>query len=716
MIKDEIKSIFHNKKLLIPIIAVLFIPILYSGMFLWAFWDPYDRLPDLPVAIVNEDEGSNIDGQKVNLGDDLVTKLEESMDFNFSFLEKEKAYDGLEKQKYYLIVEIPKDFSKNAATLLDKEPKKLSLIYVPNEGFNFLASQIGETAIDRIKMSLSEKVSETYAETMFDKIGELSEGIEQAGRGAERLSNGALELKEGSVTLHDKLAMFARKSIEFNNGIDQVKAGSNELYVGTKKLSEGLGQLQEGQSQLSKASNQLLIGNEELVQGISKTRDGLIKIDQKFPDIVNGTNELQAGVSTLSHSLNLWQQEAQKVSGGMKVLQENLQKIIAQMPEDSMERIQLEELLNQVSVGSAQLGDTATQLASGAETISDNMGKLSLGQKELHKGIEQLILAGEQLEDGANKVTQGQQDFHSGMLKFNSKIAEAKKGADTLTQGAADLSSGLLQVQDGSNLLTTGASQLEDGAKKIAMGNSELLSGNEQLAEKLLTGAKEASIKVNENNFNMMANPVEVSNKKINKVPNYGTGFAPYFLSLGLFVGALLLSIVFPLREPSSAPCNGLQWFTSKFIILSTIGMIQGIIAATILIIGLGLEVKSVPLFILFSILTSLVFISLIQFLVTLFGDPGRFIAIVILILQLTTSAGTFPLELIPNFLQPFNTLLPMTYTVQGFKSVISSGDFGFMWENTMVLALYIAGCIIGTIFYFNMMFKRKYGIFLEQN
>src|SRR5690625_3666966 len=209
--------------------------------------------------------------------------------------------------------------------------------------------------------------------------------------------------------------------------------------------------------------------------------------------------------------------------------------------------------------------------------------------------------------------------------------------------------------------------------------------------------------------YNMMANPIDVGNEEINEVPNYGTGFAPYFLSLGLFVGALLLSIVYPLREPSVVPSSGMNWFLKKFIGLFTIGILQALIASGILLLGLKIEVQSVPLFILYSILTSLVFITLVQFLVTCFDDPGRFMAIIILILQLTTSAGTFPLELIPKALQPINTLLPMTYTVAGYKAVISSGDFSVMWQNAGILLAYTAVSMLLTLSYFMVMYKRRF-------
>ncbi len=131
-------------------IAILFIPVLYAGMFLWAFWDPYERLADLPVVVVNEDSGASFDGKKINLGKDLTEKLKESAEFQFHIVnEKSKALDELKQQKYYLLIDIPSDFSENATTLLEKDPKKLKLVYVPNESYNFLSSQIGGTAIEK---------------------------------------------------------------------------------------------------------------------------------------------------------------------------------------------------------------------------------------------------------------------------------------------------------------------------------------------------------------------------------------------------------------------------------------------------------------------------------------------------------------------------------------------------------------------------------------
>ena len=274
-----------------------------------------------------------------------------------------------------------------------------------------------------------------------------------------------------------------------------------------------------------------------------------------------------------------------------------------------------------------------------------------------------------------------------------------------MSGGMTQLSAGSVQLAEGTGELTEGAGALAEGAETAAGGSKELTDGLSEAAE------KSSEVKANEKTYDMMASPLELdTNQVVAGVPNYGTGFAPYFISLGLFVGALMMSIVYPMAEPASIPRNGFSWFIGKFGVLAIVGIIQALLADIILLAWLKIEVQSIPLFILFSILTSLSFMTIIQFLVTTLKDAGRFVAIIVLILQLTTSAGTFPLELIPDWLQPFHAFLPMSYTVKGFKAVISSGDFAFMWQNAAIVSGFAVVFMAGTIAYFVYKYKRQYG------
>lgn len=864
VLAKEFKQILKEHKLLVAIIAVMVVPILYAGMFLWAFWDPYDRLEDVPVAIVNEDIPYEYEGETLSIGDELVENLKEEADFDFHFVDKATGLQGLEDQEYYIVIEIPEDFSQKTTTMMDDVPEKVNLIYKPNESYNFLASQIGETAMLQIEMAIEEKITETYAETIFESIEEVADGLLDASEATDELHDGATELKDGSKTLEENLFTLASKTIEFSDGVNTASDGVRELKDGTASLTSGIAELYDNSNKLRDASQDLESGANALADGIIQADGGLQEVKQNVPLLIDGTSQVQQGLtqfhnqlpkemaakvsdtviaykdpvrkqieSTINSKLteyspaitsNLTEQiasgaaesvvieanklidaapkdvstivakelvnrveefEASKkatikeeitaILTNAEVSNETIQAVTSKIDqlapnydelenqlqtklkadldsalanvqitpaqEQQLEAIIKEKAAPKVKAGVEEALDTVTNgvddtldqyeaellanlddvsktleteiheaLNSPINQLQSGLGELNKGQKALQSGVNQLANGTNELKAGSTQLTTGQHNYLANMNKFASSMGTANTGANELLNGTNTLYSGMFELQDGSVQLSDGAHQLADGSETLHEGMTTLVEGTEEFNEEMHDAAQEAGdIETDDDTYNMIADPVKVKNEKINKVPNYGTGFAPYFLSLGLFVGALLLSIVFPLRESAGTPTSGINWFFSKFGVLLTVGIVQALIASIFLLVGLGLEVQSVPLFILFAIITSLAFITLIQFFVTCLDDPGRFIAIIILIIQLTTSAGTFPLELIPKALQPLSYFFPMTYSVSGFKAVISSGDFTAMWQNAGVLIAYAIGFMLLTLSYFIVMFKRKF-------
>ena len=717
----EWKSIFKNKKLLIPIIAILFIPVLYGGMFLWAFMDPYDKLDELPVAIVNEDKGATFNDKELHVGDELVDSLLEDKQFNFIVVDKEEGYENLENQEYYMLIEIPENFSENATTVLDDNPEKLELIYVPNEGYNFLSAQIGETAMEKLKSAVSEKIITTYSETIFDSIETMADGYQTASENAVTLSEGLTEINEGTNTLKDSLATLAEKQIEFKNGVNQVDEGVGQLSSGSEELSTGLGLLSEAQGQLQSGSEEVKAGLDVAAVGSAQISEGMNTAYSSVGQLINATGQLQSGADSLSDNLTAWSEKASEaaagatqVSEGIAALQQSLSPYMAALPAEA--QAQLEAVLaqlaagsSQVASGTSQLSGAANQLAGGSQTLSSSLGQLSGAQTSLQQGLAELNEGSASLNSGLGQLQAGQEQVVTGMQQFGSKLQDAAEGSQTLNAGIQTLAGGVTQLADGSEQLAEGSSLLSEGATELADGTATAEEGSKEF-EAALTEAAEESSEVNatDQTHDMISQPLEITKESVDSVANYGTGFAPYFISLGLFVGALLLSIIFPLSEPAVEPKNAFTWFLSKFGVMAVIGTIQAIIACVIVLYGLDIEVQSIPLFMLFSVVTSITFMALIQFFVTAFANPGRFIAILILILQLTTCAGTFPLELIPSFLQKFNEFLPMTYSVQGLKAAISSGNVNVLWSNIGILCIFTALFMAGSICYFVIKYKRE--------
>ncbi|WP_336769630.1 YhgE/Pip domain-containing protein [Bacillus bombysepticus] len=720
LLRSEWRSILTQRNVLIATLGVLFIPVLYAGMFLWAFWDPYKNLDQLPVAIVNEDTGATLNEKKLTVGDELVNKLKSNRAFDWKFVNEKEAKEGLDDRKYYIMVKIPKDFSKRATTLLDKKPTPLELEYVPNEGTNFLSSQIGETAIEKVRAELSATVSKTYAEQLFEAIKKGSEGFQQAHDGAQEIADGTKEAKDGSVKLKENLQTLASKSIEFRNGVNTAADGSKQLNDGANQLSSGLGQLANGGKQLEDGAAKLQQGSNALYQGLQQAQGGMGQLSNQLPTLVNGSQQLEQGAAKLQTGVVAWQEganklqtSAQTLSGGLAKLDASLKPMIDAMP-DSPQKQQLQATLGQLVAGSAELAKGAGGLNAGTDTIKNGVTELHTHLNEMHKGHVALSSGVAQIGDGTQKLingskelAEGQTSFLNNFKLFGTKLNEAQQGAAKLAEGSTTLNNGMGQLSSGAEQFVSGSQQLADGSVSLNDGLDKLADGTQTLSTKLEDAAKESSIDVSEANYKMLSNPAHVVKKAVAHVPNYGTGFTPYFLSLGLFVGALLTSIIIPLRGSAGTPTTATSWFMSKFGILLVIGTIQALIADVIILWLLDLKVENLGLFVLLSVITSFVFLSLIQMCVTWFGDAGRFIAIIALILQLTTSAGTFPLELVPNALQPVNALLPMTYSVFGFKAVISTGDLSFFWSNVGILLGFLVVTAILTLGYFKKELRK---------
>ncbi|MEN1938514.1 YhgE/Pip domain-containing protein [Paenibacillus sp. 102] len=952
LLGKEFTEIIKSKKILIPIIAVLFVPLLYAGMFLWAFWDPYEQLDDLPVAVVNLDKGAVFDGKPIEVGKGLVDELKGNKSFKWEFVSEKEAKEGMENRKYYMLVRIPANFSGNATTLLKDNPKSLNLEYIPNESLNFLSSQIGGTAIEKIKGEVSNTLTKTYAEKMFDSIKDVSQGFADAKDGANQLHDGAGELQDGSGKVTDGLHTLQGKSSEMVEGIHKLQDGSGkvtdglhtlqgksgeivggfnklldgssqvtnglntlnskttemtggignllngagQLYDGSSQVSSGLnvlanksGELQKGIGDLSNGSSQLYDGLKGLAGKSIEFNDGLKRASTGSSELQKGAVELSSGVEKLDGVQGELEKGAQGIQQGLQGLNDQVQSAVAglsnvqnpnamqqvntvvnksaesvsklkeasqsnaesvnqttkdvaalkeqieSLPQEYQDKLEpfianvkkstetvqkestefvgttsaLNKDLSQLKIvanekenevqtnvlnpenlnglvagikkltesqnkfvvnfqefgkgldkaksgangvaegsktlnaGVSQLAENGPELVSGVNELTNGAGKLSGGLSQLSTGSNQLITGVNKLVDGSGKVTSGLDALNGGLGvlsnganqlaggvgklangsgqvtggldKLSGGSGQLVDGVNKLANGSDQVTGGLNQLADGSGQLIDGVNKLADGSEKVTDGLVKVNDGTGELAEKLGEGAEKTSeVKGTDKTYDMFADPVKVQTEKMSEVPNYGTGFTPYFLSLGLFVGALLLSIVFPLRETVGIPKSGFSWFISKFGVLLAVGVVQALVADTVLLLGLGIEVQSVAYFVLFSILTSLSFIALIQFLVTTFSDAGRFIAILTLILQLTTSAGTFPLELIPKPLQVFNAWLPMTYSVSGFKAVVSSGDFGFMWQNVGILMIFIVLLSLGTIGSLAWMHKRKYGKLAE--
>ncbi|MHC5251221.1 YhgE/Pip family protein [Listeria kieliensis] len=818
MLKNEWMQFGKNKILLISSIVILFIPILYGGFFLKSVWDPYGKTGDLPVAVVNHDEKTEYGGQTLDVGNELVDNLKKNNDLDWHFVSQKSAEQGIKDGKYYMVVTIPKNFSKNASTLLDKNPQKMNLSYKINPSQNYVGEVVTEQGANQLKSQVATSITKEYAKSVFAQIKEVGKGMSTAANGAKKLDDGSAKLADGNKTITNGLNTLADSTLTFKDGTSQIQVAVNEASAGTKKLADGAKSLSAGENEFSSklgsytdGTKKLADGSAKLYPGSNQVTDGLTKLKNQVPALSSGATQLNGGVQQLNSGIT---ELKQNVDAGLKEsntpaqkqkLQElknganSLETAVAQLNQNlnksvsSSNEINQNELtagLNQVQAGVAKLQasnkefnsaidagiDSAVKktgvdlstpevkkvieaakdgakggaeqvldrqssaytninagidrlkvssntvadaiyklnaqvptLASGTnelvgktETtigtfnqISTALGALSNGGTKLASGTNQLTSSiptlsngVDALYSGSKQVTDGIGSLNGGLQTLTSNNAALNTGSATLASGANELTGGLNQMNNqlpllnnGIGQLGNGASEINNGASKLATGSADLGTGikqvgdgSKELAGKLKDGAEQVNdTKASNKTFNMFASPTKLTEHKMSEVPDYGHGLAPYVLSLGLYVGALVFNFIFPIRRPAVDPTSGISWWLSKASIGASAAVLQALILDSIMLM-LGLHVDHVGAFILTSVLTSLTFMFLVMFLAITLGNPGRFFAMVLLVLQLGGAGGTFPMPLTNGFFNAIHPFLPMSYTVYSFRDAISSG------------------------------------------
>ncbi len=250
MLKKEWKELVSNKMMLISCIVMLFIPIMYAGFFLKSNWDPYGSTDELSVAVVNLDHAVDYQGTQLDIGSDVVEKLKGNETLNWHFVSQEEAEKGLENREYYMVMTLPSDFSTNAATLMETDPKKMMIDYETNGSLNYIGEVISNSAAKEVKSEVSANVTKAYTEAIFEQISTIGAGFSEAADGAWKINEGTGELADGSQKLTKNLEKLASSTLTFEEG-------TQTLEVGVRKYTDGVAQVNNGAEQLNNGINQL---------------------------------------------------------------------------------------------------------------------------------------------------------------------------------------------------------------------------------------------------------------------------------------------------------------------------------------------------------------------------------------------------------------------------------------------------------------------------
>lgn len=290
-----------NKLLLVVLIAIILIPSIYAGIFLSSMWDPYGELGKLPVAVVNLDRHVTYNDSELSIGDQMEESLKNNKSMDFQSATKAQAQTGLKNGTYYMVITIPEDFSKNASTLTDAEPKQMVLDYQTNPGKNYISSKLSESAIKEIKNSITAEVTRTYAQAVFDQITNVGNGLQDAADGTVSLMDGEQQIIDGNAKIQTNLQKLSDGSAALASGADTLKQGIVDYTDGAGKINDGLKDLQQGTESVAKGTGDLLNGSIQLYDGLAVMSDSINK--SMTEENVKNMQTAEAGLITLNDGI-----------------------------------------------------------------------------------------------------------------------------------------------------------------------------------------------------------------------------------------------------------------------------------------------------------------------------------------------------------------------------------------------------------------------------
>jgi putative membrane protein len=639
------------------IAAIVIIPLLYSYLYLGAFWDPYSRLETLPVAVVNNDQGAVINGEQRNVGQEMCDKLEDEADLKFIFTDEATAKAGTEGSDYYAMVVIPEDFSSSIASASTTDKHTATIQFSANEKRNYLASQILSRAVLQIEETVRDDVNSEIVAHLADTIKEVPDQMTELQDGLNKLSDGSSDLKDGSAALAEGTHEFQDKMAEYQNGVSKLTDGSTALVTGSASLNDGIDKLLTGADQLTAST-----------EDIGKLSEGAKQLATGASALNTGLQQYIAGVDTLIDSVNTTSE----------FLKNYVTKVNPAIMKDQTFAgfvMKLSDTKNTESI--AALKSASTKLKTASQQIADGTATLSAGTKSL----PELKTALKQLSQGLSDAKAGSEQLAQGSKALSEGLGSVKEATAKLTDAAAELS-------EGADQLDSGVGELKDGITTAQSGVDTAITDTDDQLE-ALEGLKEYS-----------KAPVTVEQDNIVSVPNYGTAFAPYFLSLSLWVGALIMFVGIYLDTEGKfkiLSSNSEHKVARSFIYL-LIGFAQALVLAKALEWGLGLKVENEGLYIAACCLYSMVAISIVQFLMVHLKDLGKFLSIVLLIIQLTSCGGTFPMETVPKFFNYMYPYMPMTYSVGLMKEAISGANSSNVIHNAVILIIILVVFMAMTI------------------
>ena len=524
----EWKAILKKPTFIIVMIGIALIPALYNIIFLSYMWDPYGKLSELPVAVVNKDQPATYNGESMNIGEDMVSNLKDNDSLDFHFVTEAEGVEGLENGAYYMVVTLPSDLSQKAASILTNHPEQMNIDYQTSSGHSFIASKMSDSAMVQLKQTVAKNVTETYTKALFKKMGDLKDGMEQASQGSQTLASGSSQLKDGSQQLATNLQTLAQSSVTFSNGAEQFTNGLTTYTDAVKKIDAGVttfhnglltytgavSQLDNGLNQLSSKTPELASGIQQLNDGVQAYAGGVVKLDSGLNQLSSGVQAYTSGVDSLSSGASQLAGQSDTLRNGVQQLNQGIQQLSSQLEASAQKSSQISQLaagldqLNQAiqsanaNESTALMGEVTNALSTIAASAQSIMVNSQASQQVALTAIQSTnaysTLSAEQqaeltaaVSNQSNTSVQSAKEILSTIQVLKGNLGNAKSQAESVAklQSAAGqvlplASTSLTQLSGGIGTLQSAVSQqLVPASQAIQSGVGAYTSGVDKVAQ-----------------------------------------------------------------------------------------------------------------------------------------------------------------------------------------------------------------------------------------
>ncbi|WP_342539968.1 YhgE/Pip domain-containing protein [Heyndrickxia sp. FSL K6-6286] len=668
----DLKRIVTNWAALIIILALIALPSLYAWFNIQASWDPYGNTKGIPVAITNEDVGTQLQGQTVNVGDLIVQSLKKNKKLGWTFVDKKKALDMVKHGDAYASILIPKDFSKKMTSILEENPEKPVITYTVNEKINAIAPKITSTGATGIVQQISEEFIKTVSKTIFSIFNELGIELEKDLPDIKNMKNLIFRL-ENDIPKINQIVNTALNDIntageletKVRSNLPIIKNVANKGVQLTNELSDFINKNKEAVQNIIP----IIKGNIDQLRELADTKSQIQSILQNYQ---NNPDEANAALSEINTRLNRGVIVIDYTTGLLEKLnaqsdQKRLSIFINQLTKLKSD-LQSEIALNNQIITS--------------KTVADHVKK--------------------RLDDVSNLASSKIADIHA---NFESQYVPAIRR--TMDDGMVVLEGTKKVLTDAQNSMPDVERILKDASKGISTGKQTIVKLKKDLpavekkireiAHRIREFDKKADIneiiRFLKHNVNkeseFLKNPILLKEHKLFPIPNYGSGMTPFFTTLSLWVGAMLLISLLTV-EVENDQLKSYQVYFGRLFTFLTIAILQSLIATLGDMYLLHTYVADKPWFVLFGVVNSIIFMVMVYTFVSVFGNVGKALGIVLLVLQISGSGGTFPIQVAPRFFQLINPYLPFTYSI----SLMREATGGILWDivqkDVIILSIFL--------------------------